>query len=35
VTAEATVRVAGTSVVQLAYVWPSTEKLQQAASSAS
>ena len=35
VAAEATVRVGGTSVVQMAYVWPSTEKLEQAASSAS
>ena len=35
VAAEATVRVAGTSVVQLAYVWPSTEKLEQTASSTS
>ena len=35
VAAEATVRVAGTAVVQMAYVWPSTEKLEQAASSAS
>ena len=35
VAAEATVRVAGTSVVQVAYVWPSIEKLEQAASSAS
>ena len=35
VAAEATVRVAGTSVVQVAYVWPSTEKLEQAASPAS
>ena len=35
VAAQATVRVGGTSVVQMAYVWPSTEKLEQAASSAS
>lgn len=33
--AEATVRVAGTVVTQVAYVWPSTAKLEQAASSAS
>ncbi len=32
--AEAVVRVAGTSVPQVAYVWPSIEKLEQAASSA-
>ena len=34
VAAEATVRVAGALVVQTAYVWPSTEKLEQAAASA-
>ena len=31
--AEATVQVAGTAVAQVAYVWPSIEKLLQAASS--
>jgi ribosomal protein S18 acetylase RimI-like enzyme len=35
VAAEASVRVAGTSLVQMAYVWPSIETLEQASSSAS
>jgi ribosomal protein S18 acetylase RimI-like enzyme len=35
VAASATVRVAGTSVEQMAYVWPTIDKLEQAASSAS
>lgn len=35
VAAESTVQVAGASLVQLAYVWPNIEKLEQAASSAS
>ena len=33
--AEATVRLAGTALVQIAYVWPAIEKLEQEASSAS
>lgn len=35
VAAQSSVRVAGTALVQVAYVWPSTEKLEQTASSAS